>query len=113
MRELQRRVRSALEGDASGFKCFAITPGFALTNIVRPPLPARPLVWLLARSAHVGAQPIKMACVAPELAGGEYLSNCYVKPSEGLHDESNRPAAWAKLWALCEQGVAEAAERFP
>ena len=108
MRELQRRV-----GLGGRFRCFAITPGFALTNIMKPPKPLLPLAWLLARSAHVGAMPIKMACVESELPGGSYISNCYVKASEGKDGASNEPGEWEKLWALCEKSVEEAAVRYP
>ena len=42
--------------DNRRFKCFAVTPGFVLTNIFRPPLFLRPLFWLLARSPTCGVQ---------------------------------------------------------
>lgn len=108
MRELQRRLRAqpGLEGEQA-VRCVSVTPGFALTNIVsgKIPAPARPLVWLLARSPHVGAQVIKMACIDAAVPGGAYLSNCGVKSTEGANGCSNDPEEWSKLWALCETSV--------
>jgi len=114
MRELQQRLRqsdSTLAGEGA-VRCVSVTPGFALTNIVAGsiPRPLLPVVWLLSRSAHVGAQVIKMACVDPDLPGGCYLSNCYVKPTEGAGGCSNQPELWPRLWALLEACVAD--ERF-
>ena len=109
LKELQRRMRleRGLEGEGR-VRCVSVTPGMAHTNLTAPPLPLRPLFWYMARSAHVGAQVIKMACIDPDVPGGAYLSNCYVKPSEGKDGCSNDPTEWAKLWALCEKGVQEA-----
>ena len=45
-------------GGASRVKCFAVTPGFVLTNIFRPPALLYPLFWFISRSPHVGAQVI-------------------------------------------------------
>lgn len=113
MRELQRRLRErpGLEGEQA-IRCMAMTPGFALTNIVAGKIPMllMPLVWLISRSPKTGAQPIKMACVDPDAVGGSYLSNCYVKPSEGRNGCSNELDEWRKLWELCERCVAD--DRF-
>eukprot|EP01050_Picozoa_sp_SAG11_P008332 SAG11_NODE_729_length_7489_cov_17.662246_1_plen_358_part_00 len=106
IRELQRRLRA--EGH-KGVRCFAVTPGAVWTNIMpTPPLPLRPLMWAVMRSPTVGAQVIKMACVDPDLEGGEYLSNCAVKDSEGADSCSKDEAQWAKLWELSERQSAEA-----
>jgi len=108
MRELQRRLRAepGLEGEQS-VRCFCMTPGFALTNITAASMPTllMPLLWVLSRSPEMGAQPIKMACVDPALPGGSYLSNCYVKETEGADGCCKKPDEWAKLWELCEKCV--------
>ena len=113
MRELQRRLREqpALAGEQA-VRCISVTPGFALTNIAAGKIPklAMPLVWLLARSARTGAQVIKMACV-DAVPGGCYLSNCYVKPTEGAGGYSNDPKQWSMLWTLLEKCVDD--ERYP
>jgi len=111
MRELQKRLRAYKGcGGETAIRCLAMTPGFALTNLTPAvPAPLLPLLWLIARSSRVGAQPIKMACVDPDVPGGSYLSNCYVKPAEGKDGCANEPEQWAKLWALCEKCAAEAA----
>ena len=85
----------------------------AYTNIFAKAIPLylRPVVKFLARSAHVGAHAIKMALVDPDVPGGSYLSNCYVKPAEGAGDCANDPALWAQLWEVCEKNLQEA--RFP
>ena len=105
MRELQRRLRAqpGLAGEHA-VRCVSVTPGFALTNIVNAPQYAVPFIWLLSRSAHVGAQVIKMAAV-DVVPGGSYLSNCYVKPTEGVDGCSNDPEQWSKLWSLLEKCV--------
>jgi len=106
MRELQKRVRSKasdLDNETS-FRCFAITPGFAYTNIVGDvALPLIPVLKFLGRSPTVGAQVIKMACIDPDIPGGSYLSNCYVKPAEGKKGCANDSTEWSKLWTLCEK----------
>lgn len=117
MRALQARMRSAagLEGEQS-VRCVAVTPGFAFTNITvggGVPAPMIPLLWLLARSAHVGAQVIKMACLDPTLPGGSYLSNCYIKPSEGKDGVSLRPDEWERCWETTLQSVKKAEGSFP
>lgn len=113
MREMQRRMRAStpeLAGE-SAVRCMAVTPGFALTNIMDVPVAARAMAWLIARSPWMGAQVIKMACIDKDVAGGSYLSNCHVKQSEGVNGCSNDPVQWVKLWELCEKCVREA--RFP
>lgn len=110
MRELQRRMRAA-DPALAGTLCICVTPGFALTNIVEAPSLAYPLLWFMSRSAYVGAQVIKMACIDEDVPGGSYLSNCYVKPTEGADGCSNNSAEWAKLWKLCEQCVED--DRYP
>eukprot|EP00931_Biecheleriopsis_adriatica_P104737 TRINITY_DN79374_c0_g1_i1.p1 TRINITY_DN79374_c0_g1~~TRINITY_DN79374_c0_g1_i1.p1 ORF type:complete len:356 (-),score=70.43 TRINITY_DN79374_c0_g1_i1:3-1070(-) len=112
MRELQRLLREqpGLAGEQA-IRCFSITPGFALTNLTAGKIPkvAMPLVWLMSRSPHMGAQAIKMACVDPTVPGGSYISNCYVKQTEGVDSCSNQPTEWKKLWALCEKCVEDEA----
>lgn len=114
MRELQRKLRAqpGLDGEQI-VRCMSITPGFALTNITagRIPKPVMPLVWLMSRSAYVGAQVIKQACVDPDVPGGSYLSNCYVKQTEGVDNCSNIPDQWDKLWTLCEKCVGD--DQYP
>lgn len=106
MRELQRRLRTqpGLEGEQA-VRCIPVTPGFALTNITAGKIPSAmmPLLWFLSRTPHIGAQVIKMACVDPGVPGGSYLSNCYVKATEGVNGCSNQPGEWLKLWAACEK----------
>ena len=75
---------------AGDVRCFAITPGFARTRIMTPPLLLRPLLYAISRSPTLGAQVIKMACLDDNLKGGEYLSNCYVKPTEGQGGSERR-----------------------
>eukprot|EP00929_Paragymnodinium_shiwhaense_P053683 TRINITY_DN26893_c0_g1_i1.p1 TRINITY_DN26893_c0_g1~~TRINITY_DN26893_c0_g1_i1.p1 ORF type:complete len:359 (+),score=65.41 TRINITY_DN26893_c0_g1_i1:101-1177(+) len=114
MREMQRRLREepGLAGEQA-VRCISITPGFALTNLTASKIPraAMPLVWLLARSAHGGAQAVKMACVDPDVPGGSYISNCYVKQTEGAGNCSNSAEEWKKHWALCETCVQDS--RYP
>ena len=116
MRELQRRLRRqpGLAGETA-VRCIAATPGMAYTNIFAASVPVvlKPVVWFLARSAHVGAHVIKMALVDDEVPGGSYLSNCCIKPAEGAGDGANDPEQWAKLWALCEADLGEIEARFP
>jgi NAD(P)-dependent dehydrogenase (short-subunit alcohol dehydrogenase family) len=115
MRALQARMRTSSGlGGEQAIRCVAITPGFAWTNIT-PSIPflLRPLVWVLARSAHVGAQVIKQACLDPMLPGGVYLSNCYVKPTEGRDDVSNQPREWERCWQTTVASVQQAEARFP
>ncbi len=114
MRELQRRLRAlpGLEGQTA-VRCTAITPGMAYTNIMANKIPfaLKPFVIFLARSAHVGAHAIKMALIDPDVPGGSYLSNCYVKPAEGAGGCANEPGQWSRLWEVCEQNLLEG--RFP
>jgi len=116
MRELQRRLRAqpALGGEAR-IKCFAVTPGFAMTNIVAGAVPGvlLPLLWVLSRSPRVGAQVIQQACLDKDMKGGAYLSNCCEKASEGASSCSNDPVLWARLYTLSERCVEEAHSRFP
>lgn len=117
MRALQASMR-ALPGLAgeTAVRCISVTPGFAMTNIAvgsKPPAPARALMWLMARSAYVGAQVIKMACIDPHVPGGAYLSNCYDKPSEGENNCSNSMDEWEKLIQTTERCVKEAETLFP
>lgn len=107
VRELQRRVRASVPALAedSSFRGVAVTPGFAVTRIfeLRGVYKAAwPLLWLLGRSPRMGAQAIKMAALDDEVPGGSYISNCYVKPSEGKDGCSNDPAIWKKMWELSE-----------
>lgn len=115
MRELQRRMRASspeLAGETA-VRCIAVNPGFALTNIAHLHDVAK--VWMLARlvarSAWMGAQVIKMACIDQDIPGGSYLSNCLAKPTEGANGCSNDPVQWVKLWELCAECVKKA--RFP
>ena len=115
MRALQHQLRSNLDQTAVAntherVKCLSITPGAVWTNIFTPPLVLWPLMWCVMRSAACGAQVIKMACMADDVPGGAYLSNCYVKPSEGKDDCSNVEAQWTKLWELSEKQSKEVLE---
>jgi len=116
MREMQGQIRqeSGLDGEQS-FRAISVTPGMAFTNIFASsiPKPAIPLVWFLSRSAHVGAHVIKMALVDKDVLGGSYLSNCYVKPAEGVANCANDPKQWKLLWELCQRNAEEAKTRFP
>mmetsp|Transcript_11527 Transcript_11527/g.26727 ORF Transcript_11527/g.26727 Transcript_11527/m.26727 type:complete len:422 (+) Transcript_11527:109-1374(+) len=124
-REYQKRVREMLlrnEGAASGganatattdVKCFALTPGAVLTNIIPKVSFLYPLFWVIMRSPEMGAQVIKMACLDNDLKGGEYLSNCQVKESLGAGGCSTDEEQWKRLWELTEKQVEEKAyERF-
>jgi hypothetical protein len=110
MRELQRRLRSlpGLDGELA-VRCTAITPGMAYTNIFAAHIPGfmKPVMWFLARSAHVGAHSIKRALIDPGVPGGSYLSNCYLKLAEGENGCANQPEQWTRLWAACEKGLEE------
>jgi len=105
-REYQKRVRALLPKDSKGdVKCFAITPGLVWTNFV-PKIPLLyPLFWFIMRSPKKGAQVIKMACLDNDLKGGEYMSNCYVKESEGIDGCSNDEEQWKRLWELTAKQV--------
>ena len=119
MREYQKRVREYLQqeidndndinkSNAADIKCFAITPGAVWTNIfpIKPLL--YPLFWAVMRSPTMGAQVIKMACLDNAvLKGGEYLSNCYVKESQGIDGCSNDEEQWKRLWELTAKQVEE------
>jgi len=115
MREYQKRIRQEIKtgenfnvADEAGadVKCFAVTPGAVWTNAV-PSLPLLyPLFWLVMRPPIIGAQVIKMACLDNEiLHGGEYLSNCYVKATEGKNGCSNDENQWKKLWELSSKQI--------
>jgi NAD(P)-dependent dehydrogenase (short-subunit alcohol dehydrogenase family) len=124
MREYQKRVRECLRQEIQGnddddatksnigsgsadVKCFAITPGAVWTSIF-PKIPLLyPLFWAVMRSPKMGAQVIKMACLDNDLKGGEYLSNCYVKESEGEDGCSNDEEQWKRLWELTAKQVEE------
>ena len=99
-REYQRRH----SGDV---KCIAVTPGAVRTNLTRPPVPLLPLLYCITRSPTLGAQVVKMACLDPSLKGGEYLSNCYVKITEGVDNCSNDEVQWARLWDMTAKHVKE------
>jgi NAD(P)-dependent dehydrogenase (short-subunit alcohol dehydrogenase family) len=99
-REFQRR-------HAGDVKCIAVTPGAVRTNLMRPPAPLLPLLYCITRSPTLGAQVVKMACLDLSLKGGEYLSNCYVKPTEGVDGCSNDEAQWSRLWDMTERHVKE------
>lgn len=108
MREFQRRIRSKSPALSGGdVKCSAVTPGAVRTNILGGNVPflLYPLVAFLLRSPHMGAQVIKMACLDPHLQGGEYLSNCYIKESEGADQCSNDQAQWVRLWDVTSKQV--------
>lgn len=90
---------------AGDVRCFAVTPGFARTRIMTAPLLMKPLLYAISRSPTLGAQVIKMACLDDNLEGGEYLSNCYVKPTEGKDGCSNDAEMSARLWELTAQHV--------
>ena len=94
-------------------RCLAVTPGMALTGMTGVPAPLYPLLYLVGRSAHIGAQVVKMACIDEGVRGGSYLSNCEAKPSEGAGGCSNDPREWARLWATSERCAAEARARYP
>jgi len=53
----------------------------------------------------MGAQVIKMACLDNDLEGGEYMSNCYVKESEGVDGCSKDEELWKRLWELTAKQV--------
>ncbi len=107
-REYQKRIRGLLlsKNDPKvDVKCFAITPGLVWTNFV-PKIPLLyPLFWCIMRSPKQGAQVIKMACLDESLEGGEYMSNCYVKESEGIDGCSNDEEQWKRLWELTAKQV--------
>ena len=48
-----------------------------------------------------------MACLDPDLEGGEYLSNCYAKPTEGVDGCSTDKSLWSKLWVLTAKHINE------
>mmetsp|Transcript_35355 Transcript_35355/g.42206 ORF Transcript_35355/g.42206 Transcript_35355/m.42206 type:complete len:450 (+) Transcript_35355:151-1500(+) len=128
MREYQKRVRECLHHhheipktddtpttkssssierrSGADVKCFAITPGAVWTNMFFPNIPILwPIFWAVLRSPTRGAQVIKMACLDNDLNGGEYLSNCYVKESQGIDGCSNNEEQWKQLWELTAQQV--------
>ena len=74
---------------------------------MKAPLPLLPLVYAISRSPTLGAQVIKMACIDDSLKGGEYLSNCYVKETEGVDGCSNDVALASRLWDMTAQHVKE------
>ena len=45
--------------------------------------------------------------------GGSYLSNCYIKPSEGKDGVSLRPDEWERCWETTLQSVKKAEVSFP
>jgi len=134
-REYQKRVRDRLrrhhessepesepvEGDANAatttatapsaaadhpdVKCFALTPGAVWTNLLHAPRLLYPLLWFVLRTPTKGAQVIKMACLDNDLQGGEYLSNCYVKETQGVDGCSNDQEQWKRLWELTEEQI--------
>ena len=114
-REYQKRVRELLreesgdskESDKMDVKCFPITPGLVWTNFIPKFRVLYPLFWFLMRSPRKGAQVIKMACLDNDLEGGEYLSNCYVKASEGIDGCSKDEEQWKRLWDLTARQVEE------
>jgi NAD(P)-dependent dehydrogenase (short-subunit alcohol dehydrogenase family) len=114
-REYQKRVRELLRKEKKetkanenlDVKCFSLTPGLVWTNIL-PRIPLLyPLFWLICRTPRMGAQVIKMACLDNDLEGGEYMSNCYVKESEGVDGCSNDEELWKRLWELTVKQVEE------
>lgn len=108
MREYQKRIRQEINNDAADVKCFAVTPGAVWTNIIPPSRFLYPLFWFILRSPTIGAQVIKMACLDNDiLKGGEYLSNCYVKATEGENGCSNDENQWNKLWELSSKQIEE------
>mmetsp|Transcript_50282 Transcript_50282/g.58084 ORF Transcript_50282/g.58084 Transcript_50282/m.58084 type:complete len:420 (+) Transcript_50282:68-1327(+) len=108
MREYQKRIRQKINSDAADVKCFAVTPGAVWTNIMPPTPLLYPLFWFILRSPTIGAQVIKMACLDNNiLKGGEYLSNCYVKATEGENGCSNDEIQWNKLWELSSKQIEE------
>lgn len=112
-REYQKRVRDLLQKEESeekeqmDVKCFAVTPGLVWTNLIPKFRALYPLFWLLMRKPRKGAQVIKMACLNNDLKGGEYLSNCYVKESEGIDGCSKDEEQWKRLWELTAKQVEE------
>ena len=108
VRELIRKETKESRGSESlDVKCFSITPGAVWTNIL-PKIPLlNPFFWIIMRSPAKGAQVIKMACLDKTLKGGEYLSNCYVKESEGMDGCSNDEELWERLWELTIKQVEE------
>ncbi|OEU09929.1 hypothetical protein FRACYDRAFT_271305 [Fragilariopsis cylindrus CCMP1102] len=108
MREYQKRIRQEINSNAADVKCFAVTPGAVWTNIIPPTPFLYPLFWFILRSPTIGAQVIKMACLDKNiLKGGEYLSNCYVKATEGENGCSNDENQWKKLWELSSKQIEE------
>jgi len=114
-KEYQKKVRELIRketkesrvSESLDVKCFSITPGAVWTNIL-PKIPLlNPFFWIIMRSPAKGAQVIKMACLDKTLKGGEYLSNCYVKESEGMDGCSNDEALWERLWELTIKQVEE------
>jgi NAD(P)-dependent dehydrogenase (short-subunit alcohol dehydrogenase family) len=114
-REYQKRVRDLLRKETEenkaneklDVKCFSTTPGLVWTSLI-PKIPVLyPLFWLIMRSPTMGAQAIKMACLDNDLKGGEYLSNCYVKDSQGIDGCSNDEELWKRLWELTAKQVEE------
>ena len=114
-REYQKRVRELLwqgskentENDSIDVKCISVTPGLVWTSMI-PKIPLLyPFFWFIMRSPTKGAQVIKMACLDKDLKGGEYLSNCYIKQSEGINGCSNDEELWKQLWELTAKQVEE------
>jgi len=114
-REYQNRAREILREETSlnkekgnlDIKCFSVTPGLVWTNIIPKFFFLYPLYWLIMRSPTKGAQVIKMACLDNNLKGGEYMSNCYIKESEGIDGCSNDEELWKRLWELTAKQVEE------
>jgi len=114
-REYQKRVRDLLRKETEAnktnetldVKCFSITPGLVWTALIPKIRVLYPLFWLIMRSPTMGAQVIKMACLDNDLKGGEYLSNCYVKESQGIDGCSNDEELWKRLWELTAKQVEE------
>lgn len=110
-REYQKRVRAMVqegtENESIDVKCFSVTPGLVWTNIIPTIKILYPLFWLIMRTPTTGAQVIKMACLDNELKGGEYLSNCCVKESEGVDGCSKDEELWKRLWELTAKQVEE------
>ena len=110
-REYQKRVRDCLQRESDNsskadVKCFALTPGAVWTSLLNAPTLLYPLFWVVMRTPTKGAQVIKMACLDNELKGGEYLSNCCVKESQGKDGCSNDEEQWKRLWEVTEKQVA-------
>lgn len=115
-REYQKRIRTELgrsdfaAGTDGGpdVLCISLTPGAVWTNIFPPPKVLYPIFWAIMRTPEMGAQVIKMACLEDELLkGGEYLSNCYVKQTEGKDGCSNDEKHWKQLWELSAKQIEE------